>query len=480
LSEHVRGKGPAFHQRACALGLEGIVSKRAQAPYRPGRGESWIKVKCQQRQELVVGGWTDPRGSRSGIGALVLGYHEDGALRYAGKVGTGYTARDLEMLHELLAPRERGEPPFVDPPRGAAARTMHWVKPDVVVEVEFTEWTREGQLRHPSFKGVREDKPAAEIVRERPQEGGVATRADGDEGGRPTTVLGQRLTNPGRVLWPGQGITKLALARYYEAIADWMLPHVALRPLSLVRCPRGAGAPCFFQKHPGDQVPDILGRIAIAEKKKTSEYVYLDSAAGLIALVQIATLEVHAWGSRSDRVERPDLMIFDLDPDPALAWDRVVEAARELRERLESLGLASWVKTTGGKGLHVVAPLGRRQEFDEVREFSRRIAEQMARDAPARYVATMSKAKRKGRIFVDYLRNGRGSTAIVPYSSRVFDGAPVSVPVRWEELDRDIRADPFTVETLPRRLARLKRDPWEGFLETRQTITKKMWASLER
>jgi bifunctional non-homologous end joining protein LigD len=289
-----------------------------------------------------------------------------------------------------------------------------------------------------------------------------------------------RLTSPERVLWSGQGVTKLALARYYADVAEWMLPHVARRPLSLVRCPRGTDAPCFFQKHPGDQVPDVLGRIDIAEKSKTSEYVYVDSAEGLIALVQIGTLEIHAWGSRIDKVEMPDLVIFDLDPDPAVGWERVVEAAYELRERLGALGLESWVKTTGGKGLHVVAPLSRRQDFDEVKEFSERVALAMVRDAPQRYIATMSKAKRKGKIFVDYLRNGRGSTAIVPYSTRVFEGATVAVPIRWEELGRGVRADQFTLDTLPRRLRSLGSDPWEGFLECRQSITKKAWSVLGR
>jgi bifunctional non-homologous end joining protein LigD len=282
------------------------------------------------------------------------------------------------------------------------------------------------------------------------------------------------------VLWPGQGVTKLALARYYEAVAEWMLPHAARRALSLVRCPRGANAPCFFQKHPGDQVPDVLGRIDIVEKQKTSEYVYVESADALIALVQIGTLEIHGWGSRIDKLEHPDIMIFDLDPDPAVRWDGVVAAAYELRDRLEGLGLASWVKTTGGKGLHVVVPLGRRQDFDEVKAFSQALAERMVKDAPQRYIATMSKAKRKGKIFVDYLRNGRGATAIIPYSSRVFESAPVSVPIGWEELDRGVRADQFTVETLPRRLRMLEHDPWDGFAETRQTLTKKAWAALER
>lgn len=485
-SDHVVGSGPAFFRKACEMALEGIVSKRADARYRPGRGRDWIKVKCQRRQEFVVGGFTEPSGARTGLGALLLGVYRDGTLTYAGKVGTGFTADTLEALRAGLERIERKTSPFGEgTPTGADARGVHWVTPKLVVEVEFTEWTRDGQLRHPSFKGVREDKPPEEITVEMPEdsdeEAPMASPTTG--GGRTSTsggdarVLGVRLSSPDRVLWPDQGVTKAALARYYEQVSAWMLPHVERRPLSLVRCPRGTDEPCFFQKHPGDAVPDVVARVDIEEKSGTGEYVYVTSAEGLVALVQIGTLEIHGWGSRVDRVERPDQMIFDLDPDEDLPWKEIVRAAREVRELLSEAGLESWVKTTGGKGLHVVAPLTRRAEFDEVKAFAGAVAQGMAERDPERYTANMSKAKREGRIFVDYLRNGRGATAIVPFSTRARPGAPVSVPVTWDEVGRT-RSDQFRLETLPRRLERLEADPWEGFLEARQSITRAAWRAV--
>jgi bifunctional non-homologous end joining protein LigD len=295
--------------------------------------------------------------------------------------------------------------------------------------------------------------------------------------GSETAVASMRLTSPGRVLWPGQGVTKLALARYYEAVAPWILPHVARRPLTLVRCPRGSGAPCFYQKHPGDQVPDLVGRVEIEERKGVTEYAWVDSAQGLIALVQIGTLEIHVWGSHVDRVERPDVLVFDLDPDPAVSWPRVAEAARALHDRLLGLGLRSWVKTTGGKGLHVVVPIARRHEFDDAKEFSRAVAERMVADDPAGFVATMSKARRKDRIFVDWLRNGRGATAIAPYSSRAREGAPVAMPIGWDELADGVDPGAFTVATVPALLDQ-RPDPWREILSIRQSITQRVWAAL--
>ena len=443
-----------------------------------------MKVKCQHRQEFVVGGFSEPSGSRTGLGALLLGFHRDGELVYAGKVGTGFTREVLESLRARLGRLERKTPPFdVDAPTGADARGVHWVTPKVVVEVEFTEWTRDGQLRHPSFKGVREDKPPEEVTVELPEDRSEEEgMAEDGRGSRAATaerdvVLGVRLSSPERVLWPDQGVTKRALATYYERVADRMLPHVERRPLSLVRCPRGTDAPCFFQKHPGDAVPDVVKRVDIEERSGKAEYVYVDSAEGLIALVQIGTLEIHAWGSRVDRVERPDQVVFDLDPDEGLPWKAIAAAARDVRDLLADAGLESWVKTTGGKGLHVVAPLTRRHDFDEVKAFAKALAERMAGEAPERFTSNMSKAKRKGRIFLDYLRNGRGATAIVPYSTRARPGAPVSVPIRWDEVG-SVRADRYRVDTLPRRLEALEEDPWDGFFDARQSITRAAWKAV--
>jgi bifunctional non-homologous end joining protein LigD len=283
------------------------------------------------------------------------------------------------------------------------------------------------------------------------------------------TVAGVTLTHPGRVLYPEQGITKRELAEFYEDIADWILPHVSGRPLTLVRCPEGYGK-CFYQKHIAESPPAPLRRIAIRERNSSGMYVMIDSLAGIISLVQMGVLEIHTWGSRADRLEQPDRLTFDLDPDAGLPWPRVIDAARELRRRLADLGLSGFPKTTGGKGLHVVVPLTPRGNWDEVKEFCRSVAESIARDAPDRYLATMSKAKRKGKIFIDYLRNGRGATAVAAYSTRARFGAPVSVPIRWEELASGIRPDHFTVRNLRDRLSRLRNDPWADYEAARRPI----------
>ena len=506
LSDHVAGQGPGFHRQACRFGLEGIVSKRRTSSYRSGRGSDWLKTKCISRQELVIGGYTDPSGSRQGLGALLVGvYDGDGTLRYASKVGTGFTAQSLEELARRLAPLERSEPPFVDPPRGAAARGAHWVEPELVAEIAFTEWTRDGSLRHPSFQGLREDKDPRQVVREEPAQHAIqagektdeeietmaqakpsgtdgkqkratgSRRAKAASPGRPIEVEGVRLTSPDKVLYPEQGVTKRDLADYYRSVADWILPHLAGRPLSLVRCPEGADSECFYQKHLSGTFPAALGSVEIEEKDgDVRTYVTVDDLPGLLGLVQIGVLEIHVWGSRRDRIERPDRMVLDLDPGEGVPWVRVIEAAYDCRNLLAELGLESFVKTTGGKGLHVVVPLVRTAEFDDVKAFARAVADEAVRRKSDRYLANMSKAKRKGKIFIDYLRNGRGATFVAPYSTRARPGAPVSVPIGWDELSPDLRSDAFDVTNLPRRLAGLGADPWARIGAVRQQITKAM------
>ena len=512
-SDHVAGRGEDFYRQACAHGLEGIVSKRSDLPYRPGRGKDWVKVKCLQRQEMVIGGFTDPEGARDGLGALLLGVYEGARLVYAGKVGTGFTARALLDLRRTLDRFERAAPPFANPPRGADARGAHWVEPRLVCEVAFTEWTRDGNLRHPAFQGLREDKDPREVRRELPVtppgppsqgSAGAATMvrrvgakpkaAAAGHGPRPAAgkpsgaggvvkaptargaveVAGVRLTHPERVLFPGAGLTKRDVALYYERIADWILPHVADRPLTLVRCPEGQGGECFYQKHVTDQFHDSVRRVPVEEGGKTVPYGAVDSVAGLVALVQMSVLELHIWGSHRDQIERPDYAVFDLDPDEGLAWERVVEAALELRQLLADAGLRTFLKTTGGKGLHVVLPLARRHTWDEVKGFTRAVTEAMVAAAPDRYTSNLLKARRKGRIFIDYLRNGRGATSIAAYSCRARPGAPVSAPLDWEELGTAVRADTYTIETLPARLEALAADPWSELRSVKQSITAAM------
>ncbi|HWB09852.1 MAG TPA: DNA ligase D [Pirellulales bacterium] len=493
-TEHVDGHGKQCFIESCRMGLEGIISKRRDRPYVGGRSYDWLKSKCVRREEFVIGGFTEPEGGRQGLGALLIGSHDaSGKLKYAGKVGTGFTDKTLVDLRKRLEQLEQRESPFSD--LRVRPRKTHWVEPELVCQVEFSSWTDDGRLRHPSFQGLREDKPAESVRREEPQEfDGKAMKSTGRTKGRPATraarqrptkskskerqaeeldpgtVAGVRLTNPGRILYPERGVTKLALASFYVRIADWMLPHVAGRPLSLLRCPEGRHHTCFFQKHLGPGAPDVLERVQILEKGKPAEYAALHDVAGLVALVQMGILEIHVWGCRADDVERPDRLVFDLDPAPDADWDAVVQAAYRVRDALGAFDLESFVKTTGGKGLHVVAPIQRRHEWSEVKAFSKSLAEQIARESPELYTINPLKARRVGKVFIDYLRNERGATAVAAYSTRAREGAPVSVPVEWRELGR-LTGGHFTVENLPARLARLKHDPWAELSTLRQSIT---------
>jgi bifunctional non-homologous end joining protein LigD len=470
-TDHVVGEGPTFFKQACGHSLEGIVSKRADAPYRAGRTKDWLKVKCLNRQEFVIAGYTDPEGGRSGFGALVLGVHDKGGtLRHVGRVGTGFTTTTLEDLHARMKQLERKSSPFPRPPTGRAARGIHWVEPKLVAEVAFTGWTDDGILRQSRFEGLREDKPPAEVVIERP--------ASPKPSAAIREVAGVKLTHPEKILYPDQGISKRDLALYYESIADWVLPHLVNRPLSLVRCPEGQGKTCFYQKHAHQGTPEVVRRVQIQEGTGTIEgvgtYLYIDDLPGLIALVQMGVLEVHPWGSRVDTLEKPDRMTIDLDPAPDVPWSRMIETALTIRTRLQELGLESFVKTTGGKGLHVVAPLQARQTWDDLKEFSRAIAEEFVRAAPQWFVSTMTKSKRTGKIFLDFFRNTRGATAVGAYSTRSRPGAPVSTPVSWDELPKVTSGDQFTLANVPSRLEGLGVDPWKGYFQVRQSLTASM------
>jgi bifunctional non-homologous end joining protein LigD len=497
-TEHIEGDGEKFFEEACRMGLEGSISKRRDRPYVGGRTYDWVKTKCVRREEFVIGGFTEPGGARHGLGALLVGYYKNGSgLAYAGKVGTGFNDRLLVDLRKRLEGLEQDGTPFADFPARLKPRLAHWVKPELVGQVEFSNWTDDGRLRHPSFQGLREDKPARNVTRDEPKEvETVATKSNGKAPARrakksaasgkqraatrarkaareidDNSVAGIRLTHPERILYPEQGLTKLGLASFYEEIADWILPHVIDRPLSLLRCPEGQGKACFFQKHLDASASQALRRISIQEKNKASEYAVADDLSGIVALVQMGVLEIHVWGSRADKVERPDRLVFDFDPEEGMAWQRVVDAARRVREVLREIGLESFVKTSGGKGLHVVAPIARRQEWPEIKAFTKAVARRMMEEAPDRYTINPLKARRVGRIFIDYLRNDRGATSIAAYSTRARAGAPVSVPVDWNELESDLRADHFNVENLPARLSKLRRDPWAELPKLRQSIT---------
>lgn len=469
-SEHIEGNGELVHQHACQHRLEGIISKEGNSFYYSKRSDSWRKIKCTQRQEFVVVGFTEPAGSRSGFGALLLGYYEGKKLLYAGKVGTGFSGDALTSLRAKLDKLARKTKPISDTADEARA---HWVRPVLVAEVEFTEWTSANRLRHPSFLGLREDKPAHQIVREAPAD----RNADGAAGNyshatHTPPAIGINISSPQKVLYPQAGITKQDLAQYYLSVAERMLPHVVNRPLSLVRCPQGHTRHCFFQKHPTEGFGAAVKLIDIEEKSGVHEYAYIDSAEGLVELVQMGTLEIHAWGSKIDDVDKPDTLIFDLDPDEGVSWTEIKAATLELRAFLGELGLVSFLKTTGGKGLHLVVPVTRRRDWDETKRFCKAVAEAMVARRPDAYIATASKAKRKNKIFVDYLRNGRGATAVTCFSTRGRTNAPVAVPLHWDELDQLESSQAYSVGNIGMRL-KLSSDPWQGYHEARQSITKK-------
>ncbi|BCJ92060.1 ATP-dependent DNA ligase [Terrihabitans soli] len=426
-SEHFATEGDAMLEHACRLGLEGIISKRADAPYKSGRNDNWLKVKCTQSSEFVIGGYVPSTVSAGMIGSLVMGYYEKGKLVYAGRVGTGYTQKIARNLKKAMDKVKADASSFAEKLSADERRGVIWVKPKLVAEVEFRGWTQDGSLRHASFKGLREDKDPKSAVREVPKDmpepKAKAKMAQIKKG---VAVAGVNLSHPERVLWDDEGVTKQGLAEFYAEIADWILPHLVDRPLSLVRCPSGASAKCFFQKHawaglgPGIREIDVPG--------DDEKMLAIKDISGLISLVQAGVLEIHPWGSKQPKLTMPDRLIFDLDPGDGVAWSGVVAAARDVRERMNELGLESFVKTTGGKGLHVVVPLKPDVAWDEAKAFTKVFAEQMAGDSPELYVSTMSKKIRKGRVFVDYLRNGQGATAVAAYSTRARPGAPVATP----------------------------------------------------
>ena len=458
-SEAFPEQGELVLRHACRLSLEGIVSKLCTAPYRSGRSGDWIKSKCADRQEFVIAGWTASTATPRAIGSLVLAFHEGDRLVHAGRVGTGFGRAVASDLWQRLHGLDKTEMPFDASPE-RSGRDVHWVTPELVAEVEYRGWTGDRLLRHASFRGLRDDKPAAEIVREEP---GEPVRSGK---GRLPKV---KLTHPDRIYWPDAGVTKQGLADYYADVWKWLAPHVVARPLSLLRCPDGIGDTCFFQKAAWRGIAKV---VSVLENPGDGgdTVLAIEGLDGLTALVQAGVLEIHPWGVRVDDLDHPDQLTFDLDPDAATDWAGLTDAASEVRERLQQAGLESWLKTTGGKGLHVVAPLAPKADWDVAKSFARNLAKAMAADSPNRFTATMAKKARTKKIFVDWLRNGRGSTAVAAFSTRARAGAPVSVPLAWTELDRDVRGDHFTVTNLAARLGNLKNDPWQGFFETKQSL----------
>ncbi|MCK0538005.1 DNA ligase D [Alcanivorax quisquiliarum] len=475
-TDHLHGDGAPLLDRLCELGLEGLIAKRADSTYQQRRTRSWLKLKCARHDEFVVGGFTPPNGQRDAFGALLLGaWNAQGQFVYAGRVGTGFSRKQLKSLHTRLSKFQIPKSPFLATPPDSKGAT--WVTPALVVEVAYAERTRDGVLRHPSFRGVREDRNAGGIMMTHPERS-TATPATAGRRSAPARrktenaeVEGVRLTHPDRVLYPQQGMTKLALAQFYQSIAAVVLPGLIGRPLSLLRCPEGLATECFFQKHPRQMLAERVPRIHIKGKTSAGDYVYVQELADLIALVQAGVMELHPWGSRVDDLEHPDQLVFDLDPDEGISWRRTVAVAHQMAERLTDLELTPFVRTTGGKGLHIVVPLVPRAGWDDSKAFARALCQRMADDQPTQLTTNLLKAKRRGRIFLDYLRNGRGATAVASYTVRARPGAPVAVPIRWDELTVAMAPDRYTVDNLRRRLAALKQEPWAGFDKARQPLT---------
>ena len=425
-SDHMIGMGETLFAHAYSSGLEGIISKRIDSKYKGVRTGDWVKTKCTQRQEFFIVGWTKSERKR-GFASLLLGVNEAGSLRYVGKVGTGFTDQEMARLLSLMVPLAQAKP-AVDAPK-IALRGACWIKPKLVAEVAFAEFTGEGVLRHATYLGLRGDKrlKADTIKNEAPIGDVMAASA----------TSGVKITNPDRIIFPEGNLSKGALADYYEAVAAIMLPWLGNRPMSLVRCPQGRAKKCFFQKHGAESFGDDVKQVAISDKDgRTEPYLFVDTPAGLLSCVQMGTIEFHGWGARIKDVEQPDRMVFDLDPDEALDFQTVISAAEHVRDLLANMGLVTFPMVTGGKGIHVIAPLTPSAQWPEVKDFARRFATAVAQADPDKFTAALLKAKRGGKIFIDYLRNQRGATAVMPYSARSREYAPIAVPVTWQELHK--------------------------------------------
>nr|HAT8715015.1 DNA ligase D [Legionella jordanis] len=462
-SDHIIGQGDEVFENACQLQLEGVISKNIHSSYQEKRSKSWLKIKCSHRQEFVIGGYSKAKGARQYFRSLFLGvYDDEGELVYCGNVGTGFSDESLKQVYQKLQPLISDDMPFKIKPNDSKGAV--WVKPKLVAEIEFSEWTSENKLRHPSFKGLREDKKASAVKRETQVE---VSRVEKE----PQSKDAVKLSNAHKILYKEDHITKQDLYDYYDEISDFILPYVTNRPLTLVRCPSNYEK-CFFQKHYYKATPKALLAVPIKNLNggEMEDYIFLNDKKGLLSLVQMGVLEIHPWGSTIENVECPDVITIDLDPGPDVSWKQVVEAAFEIKQHLEEYQLTSFVKTTGGKGLHVVIPVEPEYEWDEVKNFTNVFVEVMERLNPDAYVTNMAKAKRKGKIFIDYLRNQRGATAIAAYSSRARPHAPVSTPLHWNELSDNIEDNYFTIRTLPARLKQLTEDPWKDFWKIKQSL----------
>jgi bifunctional non-homologous end joining protein LigD len=472
-TEHLDEDGATVFKHARDMHLEGIISKRKDAPYRPGRSDNFVKTKTHDEQEFIVAGFSPASALPHAVGALTVAVREDGELRYAGRVGSGYTRGTARDLWKRLKPLQIAKPPLELPP-DERRKDVIWVKPQLVVEAEYRGITHDNLLRQASFKGLREDKPASQVVREVPMAAAAQRQATkksakpkAGAGAKTAAPIGNvRLTHPDRVYWPDAGVTKRDLAEYYVGVWDWMAPHIVGRPLALLRAPEGIGGETFFQKHIAANVKNSPLRHVVDAKEH--DVIVVEKLDDLIALVQSGALEIHVRGSRLEKLDVCDRIVFDLDPGEGVAWKDIVAAAREIRERLEGVKLKSFAKLTGGKGIHVMLPIDG-TDWDTAKDFSQAVVMSLVADAPQRYVGKMTKSLRKGKIFIDYFRNSREATSVAAYSTRARPGAAVSAPLSWEQLGRVKSAADFTVLNLKKSF---KQDPWAGIAKVRQKLPK--------
>jgi bifunctional non-homologous end joining protein LigD len=470
-SRHVVDGGKALFEQMCAGGHEGIIAKRADASYMSDRMKSWLKIKCTKRQEFVIGGWR-PSATGRGMASLILGTYEGGRLVYRGRVGTGFSDAMRSNILAQLEHRRLSRPAFASVPR-EIARQAHWVRPELVAEVTFAEITPDGSLRHASFQGLRADKPATQVVLEQPARTDLGSKLDPAIGTKIAAQASVKLSRSDKLIFPATEITKAHLVAYYAAVAHRMLPYLANRPLTLVRDTNNDLRDTYFQKHQRPGMPDTIKAGTLNKLSgKDSRILWIEDLAGLIGGVQMNTLEFHIWGSTRQEPSRPERMVFDIDPDEDLGFEDVKQAAKDIRDVLGALGLRSWPLLSGGKGIHVVVPLVPKTDWTEVKAFCHDFAQMLARTDPHRFVANMSKVRRKGRMFIDYLRNGQGASAICPWSTRARTGGTVAVPVGWDNLDSIDRANAFDVSSATQQA--LGPDAWASYFEAEQTLSERI------
>ena len=465
---------------ACDLSMEGIIGKLSSSAYTGKRSSDWIKLKCRKRQEFVIAGFTDPQGARQHFGSLLLAvYDDDGKLQYTGRVGTGFDKDLLQSIYQQLKPLVQAKSPFETAPKGPGLAHAHWVKPKLVAEISFAEWTKDGLLRQAVFHGMRLDKPAKQIRREQATaidavQAAALTATHIKPAAENNTFHGVTITHPERVIDPSSGLTKLDLARYYDAVAPYILPYLKDRPVYLLRSPKGLSGKSFFQRH---ALRAAIPGIEVLDRSVDPEHeplMVINSAKALLGAAQMGALELHSCNATADMIDRPDCMVFDLDPDPALPWKTIAEGAKLTKRLLDELELQSFLKTSGSKGVHIVVPLTRRHTWEAVTEFSKAVAQHLAQTIPSHFSATMGEENRVGKIFIDYLRNQKMASTVVPYSTRARQGITVATPISWEELDDLSGSGMWTIRSLPERLTKLKQDPWQDYFATRQMITQAM------